>query len=59
MTTTPAPTALLAATDEGSSARPNGEPRDMLITSMSLATAQSMASVVTSVLPLQPKTRSA
>ena len=34
-------------------------PSDMLITSMSLATAHSIASTVTSVEPSQPKTRTA
>ena len=56
---TPALAALLAATAVGSSALPNGEPSDMLMTSMSFATAHSMASTVTSVEPSQPNTRTA
>src|SRR5437016_5420416 len=36
---------------------PKSEPSDMLMTSMSFCTAQSIASVTTSVEPLQPKTR--
>src|SRR5438045_9790627 len=58
-TMTPAFAALVDATAEGSSFEPNGEPSDMLITSMSLSTAQSMASTVTSVEPSQPNTRTA
>src|SRR5882724_3362943 len=58
-TMTPAFAAFVEATALGSSALPNGEPSDMLITSMPLATAHSMASTVTSVEPPQPKTRTA
>src|SRR6185312_4730094 len=58
-TTTPAFAALVAAFADGSSLVPNGEPSDMLITSMSLSTAQSMASTTTSVGPAQPNTRTA
>jgi len=58
-TTTPAATALLAATASGSSGLPKGEPRDMLITSMPWSTAQSMAWVITMLEPSQPKTRRA
>src|SRR5262245_12855054 len=53
----PSLAALDAATADGSSVLPNGEPRDMLMTSMPLLTAHSIASTVTSVDPLQPKTR--
>ena len=56
-TMTPSLAALLAATADGSSAPPNGEPSDMLMTSMSWSTAHSMASTVTSVEPSQPNTR--
>ena len=45
------------ATADGSSFVPNDEPSDMLITSMSLSTAHSIASTVTSVEPSQPNTR--
>ena len=38
---------------------PNGDPSDMLITSMWCFTAQSIASSTTSVVPVQPKMRSA
>ena len=58
-TITPALTAFVDATADGSSALPNGEPSDMLMTSMWFATAHSIASTVTSVEPSQPKTRSA
>src|SRR5687768_63904 len=58
-TITPEAAALVDASADGSVDRPNGEPSDMLITSMSLSTAQSMASTVTSVEPAQPKTRRA
>src|SRR5439155_8026243 len=58
-TTTPAFAAFVDATAEGSSFEPNAEPSDMLMTSMSLSTAQSIASTVTSVEPSQPKTRTA
>ncbi len=54
---TPAFAAFVEATADGSSFVPNGEPSDMLITSMSLSTAHSIASTVTSVEPSQPKTR--
>ncbi len=57
-TMTPAFAAFVEATADGSSAVPNDEPSDMLITSMSLSTAHSIASTVTSVEPSQPKTRS-
>ena len=56
-TMTPALAAFVEATADGSSAVPNEEPSDMLITSMSLSTAHSIASTVTSVEPSQPKTR--
>src|SRR5574338_117918 len=56
-TVTPAAAALVAATAEGSSARPKGEPSDMLMTLAPAATAISIASTVTSVEPSQPKTR--
>src|SRR5919198_5619906 len=59
MTTTPARAALVDATADGSSFEPNGEPSDMLMTSMSWSTAHSIASTVTSVAPLQPTTRTA
>src|SRR5581483_306385 len=42
-TMTPAAAALVAAAADGSSFEPNGEPSDMLITSMSLSTAHSIA----------------
>ena len=58
-TMTPALAALVEATAEGSSFEPKVEPSDMLITSMSLSTAHSIASTVTSVEPSQPKTRMA
>src|SRR5215467_111924 len=56
-TMTPSLAALFEATADGSSALPNGEPSDMLMTSMWLLTAHSIASTVTSVEPAQPKTR--
>ena len=56
-TMTPAFAAFVEATADGSSSVPNDEPSDMLITSMSLSTAHSIASTVTSVEPSQPKTR--
>src|SRR5438067_11981313 len=56
-TTMPAFAALVDAAADGSSAEPNGEPSDMLTTSMSLSTAHSSASTTTSVEPLQPNTR--
>src|SRR6266850_2191813 len=46
-----------SALDENSA--PQLDPRDMFTTSMWLATAQSSASVTTSVLPSHPKTRTA
>src|SRR5262249_38820949 len=58
-TMTPSLAALVEATADGSSALPNDEPSDMLITSMSWSTAHSMPSTVTSVEPAQPKTRPA
>jgi hypothetical protein len=58
-TTTPAFAALVVATADGSSFVPNAEPSDMLMTSMSLSTAHSIASTVTSVEPAQPNTRTA
>ena len=54
---TPALAAFVEATADGSSLEPKGEPSDMLMTSMSLSTAHSIASTVTSVEPSQPKTR--
>ena len=56
-TMTPALAAFVDATADGSFVDPNGEPSDMLITSMSFSTAHSIASTVTSVEPAQPKTR--
>ena len=56
-TTTPAAWAFWAAIESESPALPKVEPRDMLITSSLCATAQSMASVTTSVEPSQPNTR--
>ena len=56
-TMTPAFAAFVEATAVGSSVVPNGEPSDMLMTSMSLSTAHSIASTTTSVEPSQPKTR--
>ena len=56
-TITPALAALVEATADGSSFLPKDEPSDMLITSMSFSTAHSIASTVTSVAPVQPKTR--
>src|SRR6266513_1521121 len=58
-TMTPALAALVDATAEGSSFEPNVEPSDMLMTSMSLSTAHSIASTVTSVGPSLPNTRTA
>ena len=52
---TPSCAALAAAAAPGSSALPNGEPSDMLMTSMWLSTAHSIASIVSFVGPLQPK----
>ena len=49
--------AFVDATASGLSFVPNDEPSDMLITSMSLSTAHSIASTTTSVEPAQPKTR--
>ena len=57
MTMTPAFAALVDATEDGSSFVPNADPSDMLMTSMPLSTAHSMASTVTSVEPRQPNTR--
>ena len=56
-TMTPAFAAFVDATASGSSALPNGDPSDMLITSMSWSTAQSIASTTTFVEPTQPNTR--
>ena len=56
-TVVPARAALLLATASGLSADPNGEPRDMLMTSMPSATARLIASTTTSVEPAHPKTR--
>ena len=53
----PALAALVEACADGSSAVPKGAPSDILITSMSWSTAQSIASTVTSVDPSQPNTR--
>src|SRR5437773_2486405 len=58
-TMTPALAAFVEATADGSSFEPNVEPSDMLMTSMSLSTAHSIASTVTSVGPSQPNTRTA
>ena len=58
-TMTPAFAALVAAAALGSSAPPNGEPSDMLMTCMPLSTAHSIASTVRSVEPSQPNTRTA
>src|SRR5258708_5100801 len=58
-TTTPAFAAFVDATADGSSFEPKSEPSDMLMTSMSLSTAQSIASTTTSVEPAQPNTRTA
>src|SRR5205807_4198584 len=58
-TMTPALAAFVDATASGSSFEPNGEPSDMLMTSISLSTAHSIASTVTSVAPAQPKMRTA
>src|SRR5439155_6321876 len=56
-TTVPASDALFEATASGLVASPNGEPSDMLMTSMPSITAWLMASVTTLVEPEQPKTR--
>src|SRR5689334_21578888 len=56
-TMVPAAVALFTASASGSSAPPNGEPSDMLITFMPWSTAHSMASTTTSAEPWQPKTR--
>ncbi len=57
-TTTPAACAFCAAIESGSVASPKLEPSDMLITCTRFFTAQSMASVTTSVEPSQPNTGS-
>src|SRR5664279_1921759 len=57
ITITPSRAAFVDATASGESGLPNGEPRDMLITSMWFATDHSIASTTTSVEPWQPKTR--
>ena len=54
-TMTPSCAAFSAATASGESGLPNGEPSDMLITSMLLSTAHSIASMTSFVGPLQPK----
>ena len=56
-TTIPALAALSEAMLSELVAVPNVPPSDMLITSISLCTAQSIASVRTLVEPVQPKTR--
>ena len=58
-TMTPAFAAFVDATAAGSSFEPNVEPSDMLMTSMSLSTAHSIASTTRSVAATQPKTRTA
>src|SRR4029079_13647826 len=58
-TTTPAFDASSAALASALSAGPKSEPSDMLMTSMSLSMAHSMASVTTLVEPAQPNTRTA
>src|SRR5438270_11132156 len=58
-TMTPAFAAFVDATATGSSFEPNGETSDMLMTSMSLSTAHSIASTTTTVTPAQPKMRTA
>ncbi len=55
-TMTPSCAAFSAATASGESGLPNGEPSDMLMTSMLLSTAHSIASMTSFVGPLQPKT---
>src|SRR5689334_13195676 len=55
----PALAALVAAAEVGSSFEPNTPPSDMLMTSMSLSTAQSMPSRTSSVGPRQPNMRTA
>ena len=55
-TTTPAREALSAATASGVLEVPKSEPSDMLMTSAPSWTALLIASVTTSVEPLQPKT---
>ena len=55
----PASSALVDATASEESSVPYDAPSDMLITSMWFATAHSIASVTTSVLPAQPNTRTA
>jgi hypothetical protein len=55
----PACAAFVTASASASSAVPKSAPNDMLMTSMSFATAQSMASTTRSVEPVQPKTRTA
>ena len=58
-TITPSFAAFEAATASGVSVAPNGEPSDMLITSMLWSTAHSIASMTSLVEPLQPKIRTA
>ena len=55
----PALAAFCAASASAVFAVPKGAPSDMLMTSMSFSTAQSIAWVTTSVEPSQPKTRTA
>src|SRR5437868_3564159 len=56
-TTIPPAAALVAASESALSAAPYGDPSDRLTTSISLATAQSIASTVMSVEPVHPNTR--
>jgi hypothetical protein len=58
-TTTPALTALPAATASAESLVPNAAPSDRFAASMSLSTAHSSASAIRSVVPVQPNTRTA
>src|SRR6185312_11869310 len=60
-TMTPSLAVFAAATESGAFADPNGAPSDMLIASMWLSTAHSIASMSTASVtePLQPKTRTA
>ncbi len=54
-TITPSWAAFSAASASGESALPNGEPSDMLMTSMLWSTAHSIASITSFVPPAQPK----
>src|SRR3989442_15745008 len=56
-TMTPAFAALVDATADGSSFQPNTEPSDLLMESMAVSTAPSIATTVKSVGPSQAKTR--